>query len=66
MTERDVLRTAKMLVDLHGDDAVLAAVVRINSMVASADIDGAEVWTRVLAATGALLGICPDESKSPN
>ena len=48
--ERDIWRTADVLMKTHGDDAELIAATRADAMLDLGDIDGQRVWKRVLAA----------------
>lgn len=58
----DIWRAAKLLVDQHGEDAPVHAAMRVDSLSADGDIDGAAVWRRVLAATQDLLSTDPSGS----
>ena len=49
-SERDIYITAKLLIDEHGEDAVLEASSKIDAMLDAGDMDGRAVWRRILAA----------------
>ena len=51
----DIYRTAKLLIDRHGDDAVIEAAMRADKMLEAGDVEGQTVWKRVLAAIDELL-----------
>jgi hypothetical protein len=46
----DVYRAAKLLIDQHGDEAVLHAVGRADFPVEEGDFEGAAVWRTILGA----------------
>jgi hypothetical protein len=46
----DIYRTAKLLIDQHGEDAAFHAGMRVDEMLDKGDLDGRAVWRRVLAA----------------
>ena len=50
MDEKDIYRSAKLLIDQHGADASINAAMRIDALIESEDIDGVSVWKRVLRA----------------
>ncbi len=53
--EKDVYRTAQLLVTQHGADAPIHAAMRHDAQLERGDLDGAAVWKRVLAAVDRLL-----------
>jgi hypothetical protein len=46
----DVCRAAKLLIEQHGDGAVLHAVGRVYFLVEEGDFEGAAVWRMILGA----------------
>jgi hypothetical protein len=46
----DVFRAAKLLIDQHGEDAVLRAAQRADELLEEGDGDGSAVRRRILAA----------------
>jgi hypothetical protein len=50
ISEVDIWRSAKLLVDHHGDDAVLRAAQHADELLAAGDIEDRAVWLRILAA----------------
>ena len=48
-------RTAKILVDRHGDDAPIHAAMRADELMEAGDLEGRAVWLRVKAAVVELL-----------
>ena len=50
----DIYRSAKMLIDRHGGDAVTEASKRADRLSDAGDLDGAAVWRRIVAAIGEL------------
>jgi hypothetical protein len=57
--EKDVWRTAGLLVDRHGDDAPLYALQSVDQLVERGDFKGAEQWRRVWRAALDLLRTVP-------
>lgn len=53
-TNLDIFRSAKLLLDKHGEDAELRAAEKHDAMLARGDVDGVLVWKRILAAIGEL------------
>lgn len=53
--ELDIYRTAQLMVNQHGHDAPIHAAMRQDQLSASGDVEGANVWRRVLAAIDVLL-----------
>ncbi len=51
----DIWRSAKLLVDQHGDDAPIHAAMRIDELLDKGDLDGRAVWVRILKAVEELL-----------
>lgn len=50
MEEIDIWRTAKILIDAHGEDAWLEASQRADHALEDNNSDGVKVWKRVIAA----------------
>ena len=46
--ERDVWRTAKLLIEQHGDEAPFEAAMRADEMLDAGDLDGQAVWKVIL------------------
>ena len=46
----DVYRTAKLLVDKHGDEAPIHAAMKAEAMLHKGDMNGKAVWLRVVRA----------------
>ncbi len=55
----DVYRSAKLLVDQHGDEAPIHAAMRADAMLDAGDLDGQVVWMRILEAIKELLNTRP-------
>lgn len=64
MTGLDALRCAKLLLDEHGDDAVLVAAMRADELDAAGDEAGRRAFMRILAAMDELARTArrPDEA----
>jgi hypothetical protein len=46
----DIYRAAKLVIDRHGDDAVLYASGRADFLMEDGDIEGAVIWRRITVA----------------
>ena len=46
----DIYRSAKLLIDRHGDDAVIEAAMQADKMLDAGDLDGLATWNRILRA----------------
>ena len=55
----DIYRSAKTLIDQHGEDAPIHAAMRADAMLESGDLDGVSVWKRILKAVEELQGAGP-------
>jgi hypothetical protein len=53
-TEIDVYRSAKPLIDQHGEDAPIHAAMRVDELSKAGDLEGAAVWKHILQAIDAL------------
>ncbi len=50
MQDIDIYRTAKMMIDQHGDKALLEVVYKCDNLRAKNDQEGIAVWTRIADA----------------
>ncbi len=48
--EIDIYRSAKLLIDQHGDDASIFAAQQADKCLEAADLDGKAGWMRVIRA----------------
>ena len=55
VAEIDIWRSAKLLIDQHGDEAPIHAAMRVDELLEASDLDGYTVWKRVLKAVEELL-----------
>ena len=55
----DIYRSAKLLVDQHGAEAPIEAALRFDAMLEKGDLDGQRVWLRIIAAVNDLLAAPP-------
>ncbi len=46
----EIYRSAKLLIDRHGDDAVIEAAKMADKMLDAGDLDGLAIWNRILRA----------------
>lgn len=59
--EIDIWRTAKILVEQHGEDAPIHAAMRCDEMLDKGDLDGRAVWMAIKRACDDLLSpSCPN------
>ena len=54
-SDLDIYRSAKLLVDQHGEDAPISAAMQADKRMEAGDIDGCAVWKRVLRAVQELI-----------
>ena len=55
ISDRDIYRSANVLVKQHGADAPIHAAMRADAMIDKGDLDGYAVWKRILRAVEKLL-----------
>ncbi len=53
--EINIYSSAGLLIEKHGDDAVIEAAMKADAMLEKGDLDGQAVWLRILRATKELL-----------
>jgi hypothetical protein len=49
VSELDILRSAKVVLDHHGPDALIHAARRADQLLERGDVQGYEVWLAILA-----------------
>ena len=49
-TDLDIYRSAKLLIDRHGQDATHTATRRADELLDAGDLDGQAAWPRISAA----------------
>ncbi len=49
-SDLDIYRSAKLLIDQHGEDAGLEAAMRADKLLAAGDMDGKRTWRRIVKA----------------
>ena len=47
ISDPDIFRAAKLLIDQHGKDAAIRAAQRADVLLDEGDVDGAVVWRRI-------------------
>ena len=55
VAEIDIWRSAKLLIDQHGDEAPIFAAMRVDEQLDKGDTEGRAVWLKVLKAVEELL-----------
>ncbi len=55
----DIYRSARLLVQQHGEDALFHAAMRADAMLEAGDLGGYAVWKRILRAVEELQGTEP-------
>ncbi len=63
--EIDIYRSAKLLVDQHGEDAPIFAAQQADACLEAGDLDGKATWMRVIEAIKELLDQQPPGSGTP-
>ena len=64
-SEIDIYRSAKLLIDQHGEDAAIFAAQKADKCLESGDLDGKAVWMGVIRAIKELLDQQPPSSDTP-
>ena len=59
LSDLDIYRSANLLVQQHGPDALVEAAMRADAMLEKGDLDGLAVWQRILRAVGELRRAVP-------
>ena len=49
-SDLDIYRSAKLLVDKHGEDAAIFSAMQADRCLEAANLDGKAVWMRVIRA----------------
>ena len=57
--EINIYRSAKLLIDQHGEDAPIFAPMQADKRLEAGDLDGCAVWKRVIGAIKELLDCKP-------
>ena len=57
----DIYRSAKLLIDQHGNEAPIFAAMEADAMLDKGDLDGERVWLRILKAIEELLNTRPGD-----
>ena len=64
-SEIDIYRSARLLIDKHGEDVPVFAAQEADACLARGDLDGKAVWMRVIGAIKELLNQQPPSSDTP-
>ena len=64
-SEIDIYRSAKLLIDQHGEDAPIFAAQQADKCLEAGDLDGKAVWMRVIRAIKELFDQQPPGSGTP-
>lgn len=64
--EIDIWRTAKLMIDKHGDDAPIQAAMRADELMAAGDMDGRAIWFRIVRAIEELQATAPPTATRVN
>jgi hypothetical protein len=49
MSDLEILRSAKLVLDHHGEDALIHAARRADALLERGDVQGYELWLAILA-----------------
>ena len=49
-SDLDIYRAANLLIERHGEEAPIHAVMRVDAMLEKGDLDGYAVWKRIVKA----------------
>jgi len=58
----DIFRSARLLVVQHGEDAAIHAAQRADEMLDQGDLDGRNVWVRIIEAIHEMRDVEPRAS----
>ena len=61
----DIYRSAKLLIDQHGDEAPIFAAMQADECLEGGGLDGKAVWMKVIGAIKELLNQQPPGSGTP-
>ena len=62
--DEDIYRSAKLLINRHGYNAVIEAAMIADKMLEQGNLDGLATWNRILRAIEELrAGKCPEDEK---
>ncbi len=50
VSDLDIYRSAKLLIDQHGEDAATEVAMRADKLLAAGDMDGKRTWLRIMRA----------------
>ena len=64
VSDLDIYRAAKLLVDQHGAEAPIHAAMKADAMLEKGDLDGQRVWLRILKAVEVLLDMRPSDEET--
>ncbi len=64
-SDLDIYRSAKLLIDQHGEDAPIFAAMQADKRLEDGDLDGKAVWMGVIRAIKELLNQQPPSSDTP-
>jgi hypothetical protein len=62
VSELDILRGAKAVLDHHGEDALTHAARRADAMLERGDVQGYDVWLAILAVLESARAHLPGEN----
>ncbi len=54
-TDLDIFRSATLLIDQHGADALIEVALKADELLDAGDLDGQRVWVRIRATAIELL-----------
>lgn len=57
ISDLEICRSAKLLVDEHGGDATIHAAMRVDEVIEAGDVNGVAVWKRIMRAVEELLSV---------
>jgi hypothetical protein len=64
VTDLNIFRAAKLLIEQHSDDASIHAAQRHDELLESGDVDGAVVWKRIIGAVEELQWVEPGDGET--
>ncbi len=59
VSDLDIYRSAKLLIDQHGDEAPIHAAMRADAFLDQGNLDGERLWMRIMQAIEGLRRVRP-------
>ena len=64
-TDLDIYRSAKLMIDQHGEAAAIQAAMKADAMLDKGDLDGAAVWRRIVVVSQSEIRRAESKKRTP-